>query len=60
VGFEKALPGFVQHLHAKCSALPLLTGVEHCQSLEIALTNVGHHYLKVVKVKKGKVVPVLN
>jgi hypothetical protein len=41
VGFEKTLPGFDQHLPAKCSAFPLLSGAEHCQSLEIVLTDVG-------------------
>jgi hypothetical protein len=47
VGFEKMLPGFDQHLPAKCSVLPLLFGAEHYQSLEIALTDVGYHYLNV-------------
>jgi hypothetical protein len=47
VGFEKMLPGFDQHLPPKCSVLPLLFGSERCQPLEIALTNVGYHYLKV-------------
>jgi hypothetical protein len=37
----KQLPGFDQHLPAKCSVFPLLFGAEHYQSLEIALTNVG-------------------
>jgi hypothetical protein len=41
------LPGFDQHLPSKCSVFPLLFGAEHYQSLEIALTNVGLHYLKV-------------
>jgi hypothetical protein len=40
------LPGFDQQLPAECSVFPLLFGVEHYQSLEIALTNVGYHYLK--------------
>jgi hypothetical protein len=35
------------HLPAKCSVFPLLFGAEHHQSLEIALTNVGQHYVKV-------------
>jgi hypothetical protein len=48
VGFEKTLPGFGQHFPAKCSVFPLIFGAaEHCQSLEIALTDVGQHYLKV-------------
>jgi hypothetical protein len=47
VGFEKTLPGFDQHLPAKCSVFPLIFCAEHYQSLEIALTNVGWHYLKV-------------
>jgi hypothetical protein len=47
VGFEKTLPGFDQHLPAKCSVFPLLVDAEHYQSLEIALTNVGYHFLKV-------------
>jgi hypothetical protein len=42
------LPGFDQHLPAKRSVFPLLFGAEHYQSLEIALTSVGPHYLKVV------------
>jgi hypothetical protein len=41
------LPGFDRHLPAKCSVFPLLFGVEHYESLETALTNVGEHYLKV-------------
>jgi hypothetical protein len=40
------LPGFDQHLPAKFSVFPLLSGSEHYQSLEIPLTNVGQHYLK--------------
>jgi hypothetical protein len=48
VGFEKTFPGFDQHLPAKCSVFPVvLFVVEQYQSLEIALTNVGEHYLKV-------------
>jgi hypothetical protein len=47
VGFEKTLPGFDQHLPATSSVFPLLFGAEHYQSLEIALINVGYHYLKV-------------
>jgi hypothetical protein len=35
------LPGFDQHLPAKCSVFPLFFSAEHDQSLEIALTNVG-------------------
>jgi hypothetical protein len=46
VGFEKKLSGFDQLL-AKCSVFKFLFGAEHCQSLEIALTNFGLHYLKV-------------
>jgi hypothetical protein len=46
VGFEKTLPGFAQHLPAKCSVFPLLVGAEHYQSLVIALTDVGQLYLK--------------
>jgi hypothetical protein len=45
--FEKTLPGFDQHLPAKCSGFPLLFGAEHYQSLEIALTSVRQHYLNV-------------
>jgi hypothetical protein len=41
VGFEKTLPGFDQHLPAKCSVFPLFSGAEYYQSLEIALINVG-------------------
>jgi hypothetical protein len=41
------LPGFHQHLPAKCSVFLFVSGAEHYQSLEIALTNVGQHYLKV-------------
>jgi hypothetical protein len=41
------LPGLDQQLPAKCSIFPLLFGAEHYESLEIALTNVGQHYLKV-------------
>jgi hypothetical protein len=41
------LPGFDQHLPAKCSVFPHLICTEHNQSLEIALTNVGLPYLKV-------------
>jgi hypothetical protein len=41
VGFERMLPGFDQHLAAKCPVIPLLFGAEHHQSLAIALTNVG-------------------
>jgi hypothetical protein len=41
------IPGFDQHLAAKCSVFPLLLGAEHYQSLEISLTDVGQHYLKV-------------
>jgi hypothetical protein len=41
VGFEKTLPGFEQHLPAKCSVFLLLLGAVHYQSLEIALPNVG-------------------
>jgi hypothetical protein len=37
----QTLPGFDQHLSAKCSVLPLLFGAEYYQSLEIALTKVG-------------------
>jgi hypothetical protein len=36
----QTLPGFDQHLPAKCSIYPLLFGAEHYQSLKIALTNV--------------------
>jgi hypothetical protein len=46
VGFEKTVSGFDQHLPAKCSVFSLLFGAEHYQSVEIALTNVGQHYLK--------------
>jgi hypothetical protein len=46
MGFEKTLPGFGQHVPAKCSVFPLLFGAEHNQSLGIALTNVEWHYLK--------------
>jgi hypothetical protein len=41
MGFEKTLPGFDQHLPAKCSVFPLLFGAEHYQSLEMSSTNVG-------------------
>jgi hypothetical protein len=41
MGFEKTLPGFDQHLPAKCWVFPLLFDAEHNQSLETALTNVG-------------------
>jgi hypothetical protein len=41
VGFEKTLPGFDEHLPAKCSVLPFLFGAEHYKSLETAVTNVG-------------------
>jgi hypothetical protein len=41
VGFEKTLPGFNQHLPAKCSVFPLLFGAEHNQSLEIALISIN-------------------
>jgi hypothetical protein len=44
VDFEKTLLGFDRHLPA---VFPLLVGAEHYQSLEIALPNVGEHYLKV-------------
>jgi hypothetical protein len=44
--FEKALPEFDRYVPAKCSVFPFLFGAEHYQSLEIALTNVGQHYLK--------------
>jgi hypothetical protein len=47
VGFEKTLPGFDQHLPAKCFVFPFLFLAEHNQSLEIASTNVGLPYLKV-------------
>jgi hypothetical protein len=47
VGFEKTLPGFDQQLPAKCSVFPLLFRSEHYQPLEISLTNVGYHYVKV-------------
>jgi hypothetical protein len=39
--FEKTLPGFDQHLPAKCSIFLLLFDTERYQSLEIALINVG-------------------
>jgi hypothetical protein len=32
---------------SKCSVFPLLFGAEHYRALEIALTNVGQHYLRV-------------
>jgi hypothetical protein len=41
VGFDKTHPGFDQHRPAKSSVFLLLSGAEHYQSLEIALTNVG-------------------
>jgi hypothetical protein len=41
------LPGFDQHVPAECSVFPILFGAEHYQSLEIVLSNVGQHYLKV-------------
>jgi hypothetical protein len=47
VGFEKTLPGFDQHFPVTCSVCQSLFGAEHYQSLEIALTNIGWHYLKV-------------
>jgi hypothetical protein len=47
VGFEKTLPGFDQHLPAKCLIFPLIFGAEHCLSLETGLIKVGEHYLKV-------------
>jgi hypothetical protein len=47
VGSEKTLPKFNQHFPAKCSVFPLLFSAEHYQSLEIALTNVSYHHLKV-------------
>jgi hypothetical protein len=40
------IPGFDQHFPAKCSVFHFLFGTEHYESLEIALTNVGLHYLK--------------
>jgi hypothetical protein len=40
------LPGFDQHLPANYSVFLLLCDREHYQSLEIASTNVGEHYLK--------------
>jgi hypothetical protein len=46
VGFEETLPGFDQHLPEECSVFPLLSGADYSQSLEIALNNVGKHYLK--------------
>jgi hypothetical protein len=41
------LPGFDQRLPAKYSVFQLLFGADHNQSLEIALNNVGYHYLNV-------------
>jgi hypothetical protein len=41
------LTGFDQQLPAKCSVFPLLFCAEYNQSLEIALTIVEQHYLKV-------------
>jgi hypothetical protein len=47
MGFEKMFPGFDQQLPAKCSVFPFLFGAEHYQSIEIASTNLGWHYLNV-------------
>jgi hypothetical protein len=42
-------PSFLDSINISCELLgfPLLFGAEHYQPLEIALTNIGEHYLKV-------------